>query len=55
MAVELEAGKALKNPLPLAAVKADPTLKNMVLAKNSRLSVLPVSAGEYAHILRLAS
>lgn len=55
VAVELEAGKAFKNPLPLAAVKADPALKNMVLAKNSRLSVMPVSHEEYERILRLAS
>lgn len=55
MAVELQADKALKNPVPLAAVKADPILKNMVLAKNSRLSVMPVSREEYEHILRLGS
>ena len=33
IAVELRADRALKNPLPLAAVKADALLKNMVLAK----------------------
>lgn len=55
VAVELRAGKPLKNPVPLAAVKADPVLKNMVLAKNSRLSVMPVTREEYEHILRLAS
>ena len=55
VAVELQAVSALKNPLPLAAIKADPALKNMVLAKNSRLSVMPVSREEYEHILRLAS
>ncbi len=55
VAVELTAGKALKNPLPLAAVKADATLKNMVLAKNSRLSVMPVSPEEYARILHLTA
>ena len=55
IAVELQAGKAFKSPLPLAAVKADPVLKNMVLAKNSRLSVMPVTREEYEHILRLAA
>ena len=55
VAVELQAGYPLEIPLPLAAVKTDPALKNMILAKNSRLSVMPVSRGEYEHILRLAS
>ncbi len=55
VAVELQAGKALKHPLPLTAVKADPALKNMILAKNSRLSVMPVGRDEYEHILRRTS
>ena len=55
VAVELQAVKTLKNPLPLAVVKADPVLKEMVLAKNSRLSVMPVTHTEYERVLRLAS
>ena len=55
VAVELTAGKTLKNPLSLTAVKADPILKTMVLAKNSRLSVMPVSPEEYARILHLTA
>jgi predicted RNA-binding protein with PUA-like domain len=34
-------------------MKADPALKNMVMLRQSRLSVSPVGAAEYAHILRL--
>lgn len=55
VAVELHAGKALASPLPLASVKADALLKNMVLAKNSRLSVMPVTVAEHARILQLAA
>ncbi len=55
VAVELRAGETLKNPLPLAAVKADALLKDMVLAKNSRLSVMPVSPAEHARILHLTA
>ena len=54
VAVELEAGKALKNPVPLAAVKGEPALKNLLLVRHSRLSVMPVNPEEYEHILRLA-
>ena len=55
VAVALKAGRAFKNPLALTAVKTDEILRNMVLAKNSRLSVMPVSAAEFDHIVRMAS
>ena len=55
VAVGLAAGEVLKNPLPLAAIKADLILKNMALAKNSRLSVTSVSPEEHARILRLTA
>ena len=55
VAVVLEAGKAFRNPLPLAAIKTDPILKHMALAKNSRLSVSPVSPEEYARIVSLTA
>jgi predicted RNA-binding protein with PUA-like domain len=45
--VDVRAVEALKTPVTLAAIKADPRLKNMVLANNSRLSVQPVSDGEW--------
>ena len=55
VAVVLEAGRAFKNPLGLAAIKADPLLRDMALAKNSRLSVSPVSPREYARIVSLTA
>jgi len=34
-------------PVTLAAIKAEPRLKDMLLVKQSRLSVLPVTDGEW--------
>jgi len=52
--VELVAVKPLPRPVTLAAVKKDKMLKDMVLARNSRLSVMPVEAGQFSRILELA-
>src|ERR1700730_3733888 len=46
-AVDLQAVKPLKAQVTLAAVKADKRLKDMVLAKQPRLSVQPVTAEEW--------
>jgi predicted RNA-binding protein with PUA-like domain len=46
-AVDIKAVKPLKQPVTLAAVKADKRLKEMVLAKQPRLSVQPVTADEW--------
>ena len=46
-AVDLKAVKPLKAPVTLAAVKADKRLKDMVLAKQPRLSVQPVTSEEW--------
>jgi predicted RNA-binding protein with PUA-like domain len=48
VAVELKAIRPLKHAVGLAAVKARPELADMVLVKNSRLSVQPVTAAEWA-------
>jgi len=45
--VDVKALAPLKTPAPLAAIKANPALKDMVLVKNSRLSVQPVTAAEW--------
>ena len=50
VAVDLAADKALKRPVTLAEIKADPALADMVLVKNSRLSVQPVTADEWKTI-----
>jgi predicted RNA-binding protein with PUA-like domain len=53
VAVDLKAVAPLKTPVSLAAAKADKKLADMVLVKNSRLSVQPVTASEWAHIAKL--
>ena len=52
--VELSPGKKLKKPVTLAMVKGDKRLANMVLVKNSRLSVQPVKAEEFDMILAMS-
>jgi predicted RNA-binding protein with PUA-like domain len=51
--VDLKAAEPLKTPVTLAAIKADKRLANMVLVKNSRLSVQPVTAAEWASIRKM--
>jgi predicted RNA-binding protein with PUA-like domain len=46
-AVDIKAVKPLKQPVTLASVKADKRLKDMVLARQPRLSVQPVTAEEW--------
>ena len=53
--VELAPVKALTKHLTLAAVKADQQLKEMVLVKNSRLSVQPVTVAQFNRVLELAA
>jgi len=53
--VDLVAAKPLKTPVTLAAIKAAPTLKEIALLKQSRLSVMPLTAEEYAAILKLSA
>jgi predicted RNA-binding protein with PUA-like domain len=52
-AVDLKAVKPLKQPVTLAAVKADKRLKDMVLAKQQRLSVQPVTAEEWKIVSKM--
>src|SRR4051812_8796781 len=51
--VDVKAVRDVPKPVTLAAVKADPKLHSMVLARNSRLSVQPVSDEEWAYICAL--
>lgn len=53
-AVTLKAVAPLARPVALAAIKTDPRLAEMVLVKNSRLSVQPVTDDEWDAILALA-
>ena len=52
-AVDIKALKPLKRPVTLAAVKADKRLKDMVLAKQPRLSVQPVTAEEWKIVSKM--
>lgn len=52
--VDLAVEKALTKPVTLAQIKADKVLKEMVLAKQSRLSVSPVSESQYKRVMQLA-
>lgn len=51
--VDLKAIEPLKTPVTLAAIKADKKLADMVLVKNSRLSVQPVTADEWKVIRKM--
>ena len=52
-AVELKPVRALKKPLALEQIKAEPKLRDLVLLRNSRLSVQPLSEAEFELICRL--
>ena len=52
--VDLAPEKALAKPVTLAEIKADKILKEMVLAKQSRLSVSPVMQEQFERLLQLA-
>ena len=51
--VDIRAVTAMPKPLSLDEIKLVPELKEMVLVKNSRLSVQPVTAEEWKVICRL--
>ena len=51
--VELEAVKPFKRPVPLSEIKANPALQQLLLVKNGRLSVMPVTSDEFSTLLDL--
>lgn len=54
VSVELVAGNKLKHDVTLKAIKANAKLKNMLLIKISRLSVMPVAESEFLEIIRMS-
>ena len=52
--VDIKAVKPVKTPVTLEQIKADPRLTEMVLVRNSRLSVQPVTAEEWRIVCGLA-
>ena len=53
VAVDLKHVEPLKTPVTLATIKADKKFADMVLVNNSRLSVQPVTAAEWAAIRKM--
>ena len=51
--VDIKAVRSMALPVTLEQIKSDPELADMVLVKNSRLSVQPVSDGEWRRICEL--
>jgi predicted RNA-binding protein with PUA-like domain len=52
--VDLAAEKVLARPVTLTEIKADKILKEMVMARQSRLSVSPVTEAQFKQLLKLA-
>jgi predicted RNA-binding protein with PUA-like domain len=50
VAVELKALRALAQPVSLAQIKAEPKLASIALLRQSRLSVMPLTAAEFSLI-----
>ena len=51
--VDLVPVKALKKPVALGVIKADNALKEILLIRNSRLSVMPLTEAQFNRILEL--
>lgn len=51
--VDVRAVADIPKPVSLAAAKDNPKLADMVLVRNSRLSVQPVTAAEWAEVCRM--
>jgi predicted RNA-binding protein with PUA-like domain len=52
--VDFKAIKSVNKPVSLADIKATPELRDMALVRQSRLSVCPVSDGEWKIIMAMA-
>lgn len=52
--VDIEAVETVPDPVTLARIKDEPSLENMILVKNSRLSVQPVTPAEWKTVCRMA-
>jgi predicted RNA-binding protein with PUA-like domain len=51
--VDVKAVRPLPKPVTLAQIRAEPRLADMVLVKNSRLSVQPVTDAEWALVCEM--
>jgi len=51
--VDLVPVKALKQPVGLETIKSDSKLKDLLLLRHTRLSVVPIAAGHFKRLLEL--
>jgi predicted RNA-binding protein with PUA-like domain len=51
--VDVKAGAPLATPVTLAAIKADPALGDLLLVRQSRLSVMPIPAPAWKTICKM--
>lgn len=51
--VDLEPVKPFVRPVTLAEIKAHPGLQQLLLVRNARLSVMPLSSDEFSTILKM--
>jgi len=54
VAVTFKAENPVNKPVSLAQIKQESSLADMLLIKQSRLSVMPVMAAQWKHILQLS-
>ena len=54
-AVDLVPVSALPQPVTLREIKTKPALKNIALVRQSRLSVMPLTAKDFATIVKMAA
>jgi predicted RNA-binding protein with PUA-like domain len=55
IAVDIAPVKRLKEPVSLADIKANSKLRDLLLVRQSRLSVMPVGESEFKEIVRMAT
>ncbi|MBV5324405.1 MAG: EVE domain-containing protein [Rhodospirillaceae bacterium] len=51
--VDVKPSRPLKNPVTLAAIKAEPALADISLIKQSRLSVMPITPAQWKLICKM--
>ena len=54
IAVDIRPRQPLSKPVPLADIRANPKLRDLLLVRQSRLSVMPVGKDEFEEIMRMA-
>lgn len=52
--VDVEPVEKLKNPVSLAAIKANPNLASMKLINHTRLSVMDITKDEFSEIIKMS-